>query len=83
MNHTNNNRLDSYRIVASAAPSFATALIYGPMAGILPALIVKHFGVEMATMSSLLLLTCFFDGLCLYPHELCHHRYDSDLVFSH
>jgi len=63
MNHIKNNRLDSYRIVAFAAPSFATALIYGPMAGILPALIVKHFGVEMAAMSSLLLLTRFFDGM--------------------
>ena len=63
MTNNSNGRIGSYRLLAFAAPGFVTALVHGPMAGILPTLIVKHYGVEMAAVSTLLLFSRMFDGV--------------------
>jgi len=55
--------METYRLLAFSAPYFVTTLVHGPMAGILPTLIVKYYGVEMAAMSTILLFSRMFDGV--------------------
>jgi len=63
MTDTNNKRTESLRLIAFSSPSFVTTLIHGPMVGILPAILVKYYGIEMATMSLIFLVSRLFDGV--------------------
>ena len=63
MTDFNTGRMKTSHLLAFASPYFVTALIHGPVAGIIPTLIVKYYGVEMAAMATILLLSRMFDGV--------------------
>jgi len=62
LNNTS-GRMKTSHLLAFSAPYFVTALIHGPVSGILPTLIVKYYGVEMAAMGTILLVSRMFDGI--------------------
>ena len=59
----NNNENSLPKILAYAAPAAGSFFFYTPMWSILPAVYVKHFGLELSAVATVVLLIRLFDGI--------------------
>jgi len=56
-------RVPTYRLIAFAAPAFITSLMYGPLVGILPTIYAKYFGLDLAVIGTVLVVSRLFDAV--------------------
>ncbi len=53
----------TYRLMAFAAPAFILSLMYGPLIGILPTIYAKYFGLDLAIIGTVLMVSRLFDAV--------------------
>jgi len=63
MNSPSNTRMPFFRLLTFASTGLVTSLVHGPMASVLPTIIAKYYGVSMATVGTILLVSRIFDGI--------------------
>ena len=56
-------RLDRRVLAAYAAPAFSQALIHGPVGTVIQGIYGKHFGVALASIAAVLVVTRIFDAI--------------------
>ncbi|MBW2370692.1 MAG: MFS transporter [Deltaproteobacteria bacterium] len=56
-------RVPRHRLIAFAAPAFITSLMYGPLVGILPTIYAKYFGLDLAVIGTVLVVSRLFDAV--------------------
>ncbi len=62
-NPTQGFELTNSRLIAFALPSFATALLYGPIGSILPTIYAKYYALDLAFIGMVLMVARIFDAV--------------------
>lgn len=55
--------LSTWRLAVFALPAAVSAIMHGPIAGVLPAIYASRFGIDLAFMGAVMLLTRVFDAV--------------------
>ena len=61
----NTETLPRRRLIGFALPAFISSLMFGPLAGILPTIYAKYFGLDLAVIGTVLVITRLFDGVTI------------------
>jgi len=56
-------KLTNYNMIAFAMPSFVTALLYSPIAYILPTIYAKYYSIDLAFIGTVLMVSRIFDAV--------------------
>jgi len=56
-------QLTNSRLIAFALPSFALALMYGPINSILPTIYAKYYALDLAFIGTILTVSRVFDAV--------------------
>lgn len=57
------SRISNFHLLLFAAPAAVSAIMHGPVAGILPTLYSTEFGLDLAVMGTVLLIARLFDAI--------------------
>jgi len=56
-------KLTNFHLFAFAMPSFATALLYGPITTVIPTIYAKYYAMDLAFIGMVLMITRIFDAV--------------------